>query len=382
MNRAGAAAFLVALLAASLGLLVAPAWVALPAVLGAAALMRKGRAPFLASLAVAVPLYAAIMAVALRAGPAYEVGPVAFHLDGALRGVWGALRLGAVVGVNLAALSWRPAAVLIDGLRLPPRWTAGLAAVLLAAHDVARDAARLRDARRMVGDWPEGRAPLAKLRAAAELVAPLLTASLDRAERRREALRLAGIHTGPLFVPVVAVAALAVAGRLALVALPNVSLAFVAIFLGGLVFGARVGALAAALAMLLTDFLLTGLLPLGFVNLPAMMFVGLAGGALRGLDLEGDGGAWTARGLAAVIGVLCTLGFSVAADTATWALVREYRGDVAAWKALVAAGLAFNVLPAVANGALFALTVTPVARAVAALQPTPPTPATPPAATP
>ncbi len=339
---------------------------------GALAALRGGRAMYAATAATAVALHATVLALAVPGPHPVHLGPLALGPDGALRGVAGALRLTAVLGCNLALLSRVRPAVLLDGLRLPRRATALVAAVLLAAHDVALDAARLRDARRLEGRWAGGRG--GRVASAAGLIAPILVASLRRAETRRDALRLAGLGTGNRFVGVVAVAALVVAGRLALVALPNVSLAYVAAFLGGLLLGPAAGALGALLGMALTDFLLTGLLPTGFVNAPAMALLGLAGGALRGVDLVGGTPAERLAGrlTALAVGIVGTLAFSVASDTGTWLLVAEYRGDPAAWRAIVAAGLVFNALPALVNGALFAATVTPVARASAALGQGPP----------
>ncbi len=329
--------------------------------------LRTGRRIYLATAVGAIVLHAAIMATLAPGPTTVHLGPITLGHEGALRGVAGALRLSAVLGCNLAVLSRVRPAVLLDGLRLPVGATAVIAAVLLAAQDVAADVARLRDARRLEGHWPRG---LARFPAAASLVAPVLVAALHRANARRDALRLAGHHTGQRFAAIVAVASLVVAGRLALVAVPNISLAYAAAFLGGLLLGPAAGALGALMGMALTDFMLTGLLPTGFVNAPAMALLGLAGGALRLIDLAGGTSAerWAGKLVAGAAGILGTLAFSVASDTGTWLLVQEYRGDVQAWRAIVTAGLVFNALPALVNGLVFAASVTPVARAAAALQ--------------
>lgn len=294
-------------------------------------------------------------------------------LAGALAGA----RLSAALAANLAIMSRVGAARLLDGLQLPARATTLLAAVLIAAQDVARDFERLVEARKLDGDWPSSR--FARARAAARLMPALFVAAERRAAARRDALQMAGYRTRDWFVPLVAVAALAAAGRLALIALPNVSFTFVIIFLGGFLYGPIVGMTAGLLAMGLTDFMITGIYPLAFVNAPAMALVGLAGAALRNFDFVGGRRAERAAGVlfAFSAGVLGTLLFSVSADTLTWLFVAP--GNAGAWVALVLLGLAFNVLPAFANGLIFAFALRPVARAFQALRkPTPrggPTPA-------
>ncbi len=183
--------------------------------------------------------------------------------------------------------------------------------------------------------------------------------------------------TGIRFAPLVAVSALGVAGRLPFVALPNVALTYVVVFAGGMAFGPLVGLFAGMASMAITDVMLSGLLPAPFANVPAMGLVGLAGAACRRLG-RGDGSAadrWGTRLLAGVLGVVVTLAFSILADAATWAIVADYRYDVARLKVLVWAGLAFNVLPAAINGILFAAAITPLARGLDFLGPGTPTPA-------
>lgn len=323
-------------LATALGLL-AP-WPALVAgtLVGLAAMRERRR--FLAFVAIAVPLNVLILGFA--APP-----------DGWTRGLVGGLRLSAVLALNLAIVSRLGAERLIDGLCLPPRATALLAAIVLAAHDIGRDFARLKDARRLEGEWPRGR--LRQARAAAALVPLLVVAAYGRAVVRREALQLAGQPTPPWFVPLVAVAALCAAGRMAFLALPNVALTYVVAFLGGVLFGPVVAAAGALLGMALTDFMLTGLYPGGFVNAPAMALLALVGGALARLRID--------PALAAAIGILSTFLFSVAADAFTWLLL--YADDASLLGPLILAGLVFNVIPALANGAIFALSVGPTVRA-------------------
>lgn len=272
---------------------------------------------------------------------------------GAAEGAIGGARLAAALGVNLAMISRVGAARLLDGLRLPPRASTLAAAVLLAAQDVGRDLERLREARRLEGEKPT-------LRGAVRLLPALFVLAERRAHARRDALLLAGHPTSRRFVPLVVVASLAAAGRLAFVALPNVKLTFVVVFLGGILYGPLVGAMGGILGMAITDFFFSGLYPLSFVNAPAMALVGLAGAALRCVDWEGAGriDRWAGLAFAFVAGVLGTLVFSVAADSLTWLVIAP--GSRAAWMALVLAGLLFNALPAIANGLLFSLSVRPV----------------------
>ncbi|MEA3200219.1 MAG: hypothetical protein QOE90_1647 [Thermoplasmata archaeon] len=336
----------------------------------------------LAALLCPWPVAAALLAAALAAGPqrrllalfaapALVVNALVVALVGGswAEGAIGGLRLAAAVGVNLALLGRVGAARLAEGLRLPPRATAWAAAILLAAHDIKSDFERLRLARELEGGWPRGR--LARAREAARLLPALTVAAHRRAQARRDALQLAGHAMPAWFVPVVAVAALGAAGRLAFLALPNVALTYAVVFLGGVLWGSAAGALGGALAMLVTDLMLTGFYPPGFVNVPAMALLGLGGAAMRRVDWTGPAGAM----LAASTGIVATFAFSAASDVATWALFLRTGGPSLA--ALVALGLAFNAIPALANGALFALSVGPCVRAHEALRRSAPRPRAP-----
>ena len=365
--RSPAAAWL--LVASMAGVTVAaavlPWWAAAGIACAAIAAMRTGRWAFLTFAAVSLLLNALLFALlpASAGPPSAQLGPVAFGLQGALVGMAGAARLVAILGANLAVLSWVPAAILLDGLRLPAGVTAFLGAVLIAAHDLGRDAVRLVDAQRLEGTWPHGLGR--KARAAARLLPVLAVLALRRAQTRADALRLAGHATGPSFAPLVAVTAMAVAARLALtLAVPNVSLTYVIVFAAGLAFGPRIGALAGLLGMLFTDLLLSGLYLVAFANAPAMALVGVLGGALRGVDFGGRGAAgWAGRMFAAACGLAATVLFSVSADVATWAVVPEFRGTPGSLAVLVLAGLAFNVPAAAVNAVLFAAAVGPVSAA-------------------
>lgn len=378
MNRAGAAALLGATAAATFAAFALPAPVTLALLAIGVAVMRRRRA-FLALAAVGALVNGALLAL-LLAGPGLEVAGIGFSQRGAVLGLTASLRLAAALAVNLALLSRVPAPRLLDALRLPPGPTAFLAAVFAVVHAVGRDAADLVAAARLDGDWPTGR--LRQAAATARLLPNLLVLALRHGDRRRDALRLAGHETGPRFAAVVAITALAAAGRMATLAVPNDPVAYAVVFLGGLLFGARVGALAGCAAMAVTDLLLSGVLPAAFANVPAMAAVGALGGLVGRFGLVaplppgGDdaghdagrarAGAAAAAAVAAACGVLAVLLFSVLADVGTWLLVPEYRGDPEALAALVAAGLAFNLLPAAAAAVLFALAIGPVARAAAA----------------
>ncbi len=197
------------------------------------------------------------------------------------------------------------------------------------------------------------------------MLPPLLVAGLRRAQIRKEALRLAGHDTGSSFAPVVAVAALAAAGRLAFAAVPNVSPTYAIVFLGGILFGARVGAWAAAVGMAMTDLVISGFLPAPYANVPAMAILGAMGGWLRGFDWEGRGLAdrWAGRLLAGATGFAATMLFSVASDAFTWLIVPELRDTTGTLLPLMARGLAFNLLPGAANAVLFALATRATVRA-------------------
>lgn len=340
MRRLDAIAVLVALLALTTIALSAPWPAAVLLVVGALFVMSR-RGAFLLLVGSSIVINALILGIADG------------WARGAVEGAIGGARLAAALGVNLAMISRVGAARLLDGLRLPPRAATLAAAVLLAAQDVGRDFVRLREARRLEGEKPD-------LLSAARLLPGLFVLAERRANARRDALFLAGHATSRRFVPIVVVASLAAAGRLALLALPNVKLTFVVVFLGGVLYGPLVGAMGGIIGMALTDMLFSGLYPLAFVNAPAMALVGLAGATLRRVDWEGDGRIerWAGLSFAFAAGVIGTLIFSVASDSLTWLVVAPT--SRAAWIALVIAGLAFNVIPAIANGMLFALSVRPV----------------------
>lgn len=359
MNRAAAWAIVLLLLTASLAAYALPLLPVAAATALALALARRHRTGLLVAVATTLLLQTLIFGC-LTGDPAWRWGIVTWSPDGARLGLAGGTRLAAVLAINLAALTWISMQRLLDGLHLPAGATAFLSAVALNAQDLGRDAQHLVAAARLDGRWPRNR--LARAATAARLLPALLVSSVRRATIRAEALRLAGHDTGPRFAALVAVTALAAAGRLAFVAIPNVALTYVVVFAGGLLFGPRIAAAAGALAMALTNLLLTGLAIAAFANVPAMALVGLLGGALRS-HASSD----LTRATAGALGFGVTLAFSVLADVSTWLLVAEFRGDAEALRALVTAGLVFNAVPAVVNAILFAVAIAPLTHAGRAL---------------
>lgn len=347
--------------------LVAP-WPVAAMILAVSLAMSRKRSGLLLFVASSVVINGLLLAFLRPTGAALPLGPVTLGLDGALLGVVAAIRLSAALALNVATFSRIMPARVVDSLHLPPRWTAFMAAVLIAGQDLARDYAGLRDARKSLDEWPSTR--LGSIRAAMGILPMLMVLAVRRAETRQDALRLAGIRTSARFAPIVAVTALGVAGRLAFVGLPNVALTYVVVFLGGMVFGARVGALAGFWSMVFSNFFLTGLLPSAFANAPAMALIGLLGGLIRPLDVSGANtmDRWTGRILASIIGFVGTLLFSATSDALEWVLVPELRGGADILVARIIAGWIFNILPAVLNAVLFAATVVPIHGAFRALE--------------
>lgn len=376
MNRAAAFGVVALAVALSAAALLFP-WPAVAILLLASILVMRRRLAFVAATALGIVLNVVVFA-SLMPGPGWSLGPFDVSSGGAVQALLGALRLAALLGANLALLSRASVEPVLDALRLPPAATAFLAAVLVTSQDLGRDFTRLVDARRLHGRWPARR--LAQVPAAAALLPPLLVLAVRHASLRRDALRLAGHDTAPRFAALVAVTALAAAGRMAMLAIPNDPVTYTVVFLGGFLFGPRLGATAGLLAMALTDLLISGLAPVAFANAPAMALLGLLGGLVGRWRLGREDG-WTTALASAACGAVGVVLFSLASDLLTWALVPDYQSDPAALRVLVAAGLVFNVVPAIAAAVVFALAVGPVARAADAAglrapatgHPTPPT---------
>lgn len=359
----------VALCAASIASFVLPLPGVAVVTTAAFVVVRRGRLGLLGVALTTLAFHAAVFGFSAGA-PTWQWSFITWSSEGALLGLQGGLRLVAVLALNLTILSRLTVQRLLDGLALPAAASAFLGAVALSAQDLGRDAQQLVHAARLDGAWPPRMA--ARIVAAARLLPALLVLSIRRATIRAEALRLAGHPTSPQFAALVAVTALAAAGRMALVAVPNVSLTYVIVFAGGFLFGPRLGAAAGALAMTFTNLLLTGAYIVPFANVPAMACIGLLGGWLRPVQLGDD--RWGARLSAGAIGFVMTLVFSVLADLATWMLVPEFRGETAALRLLLTAGIAFNAIPATINAVLFAAALAPLSRATAASGLVPATP--------
>lgn len=338
-----------ALVAATVGILtfslLAPPALLAPALLAALVGVRRQRATWWLFAGATLVLNGALMA--------WLAADVRLGIDGALR-------LSVLVIGNAAIIQRVPLAAFLDGLRLPPRPTAFLAAVLLSTRDVGHDARRLIDAQRTEGRWPRKRIPQA--RAAARLLPAMFLSSWRRAHIRQDALRGAGIDVPSRFAPILAVTALAVAGRMAFLALPNIALTYAVVFLGGALFGSRVGFWGGFWAMVLTDLALTGLAPTSFVNAPAMAVLGLLGGWTQGFGADRWTQAW-----AAALGVIGTFLFSSLTDVATWLVVPEFRASIEWLQVRLVAGWAFNMVPAITNAVLFAAAILPIQRARAVL---------------
>lgn len=288
--------------------------------------------------------------------PTWSMGLVTWSEQGAWLGFIGAVRITAILLWNGFALANVKPAWFLEGLALGPRATAYAGSIWLAMTGLQEDAKNLHQLQKIQGTWPASRR--SQLEMAVQWIPVLLRRSHQRALARQDALQLAGIGTPTWFAPFVAITALAAAGRIALVAIPNIALTYVFVFIGGLLYGARLGAAAAAVAMAGTNLLLSGLAPTSFVNVPAMALVGLLGGVCKSIDFSGRN-----RALAAAIGFLATMLFSVAADTFAWAVIPEFRGSAELLQVRVVAGLAFNLVPAVVNGALFAAVAGPAQQA-------------------
>ena len=340
--------------AASIAALVAPPWVAGLIVLTCLVLARRSRATLVTTTVVALVINVAFFVVLVSDGNVlWQLGWFKVTHGALLKGIAGGLRLVAILGANTVLLDRVPPARLVASLNLPSRTKAWISALLLAITDIVSDWRRLQTVARL-RTRTQG-----KLRLAAETIPSLLAASVRSAHARREALRMAGYDTPTWFAPLIAVAALASAGRIALVAFPNVAFTYVVVFCGGVLFGPRIAAGAGALAMLVTDFYLSGFVLQSVANVPAMALIGIAGGLLGPTNWGGAGG----RVLAASIGFLATIMFSITSDSMEWLLVHELRTTPGMLQLRIQAGLVFNVVPALVNAALFAWTVPSVWRA-------------------
>jgi hypothetical protein len=167
----------------------------------------------------------------------------------------------------------------------------------------------------------------------------------------------------------IALTALAAAGRLLLLALPNVSLTFFVVALAGLAYGPRMGAAVGGLAMGVTSMMLGGPTPGALVGALAVMMLGAATGLLRPLGFPRARRTLAQGAGAAVLGAGLQMAFSLMADVSGWALFAWLPQGPAAVPLLfpiVLAGLAFNVPAALFQAALFAGALQPVSHALRA----------------
>jgi hypothetical protein len=171
---------------------------------------------------------------------------------------------------------------------------------------------------------------------------------------------------------VVALAALALAGRLLLVFAPGISLSFLVLFIAGVGYGIRTGLAVGGLSRLAGDLIISGLHPVFLVMVPIEAILGGAFGVLgRVVDFgqRRDQPGWWAAGAAATAAVAATFAWSVAADTANWAVARLVASvpdatAAALWWTYVVAGLLFNAPAALFNAMIFATAGRPVLEAL------------------
>src|SRR5688572_13100626 len=106
MKRAQAWLVVAAMAAGSAVALAAPWWAAAGLAGASLVLVRRRRGLLVAFAAFGIGLSALALAIAVPGHPTWDAGPLALGADGALRGVVAGLRLTAVLGCNLALLSW------------------------------------------------------------------------------------------------------------------------------------------------------------------------------------------------------------------------------------------------------------------------------------
>jgi uncharacterized membrane protein len=172
---------------------------------------------------------------------------------------------------------------------------------------------------------------------------------------------------------ILALASLAVVGRLALVALPGISLSYLVVLVAGLAYGVRIGASVGLLSRLTTDLILTGLnpifLPMALVEAIMGALAGLLGRIVN-LGQRGPAPLYLSRVVLGAVGVLYTLTYSVLTDTLDVLfhamLLRQAPAVVllSLWVTRIASGILFNVPTLLVNVALFAAAVPPILHAL------------------
>jgi hypothetical protein len=164
----------------------------------------------------------------------------------------------------------------------------------------------------------------------------------------------------------VALTALAAAGRLMLLALPNISLTFLVVAVAGLAYGGRVGAAVGFASMALTSLMLGGPTPSALTGASAVALLGALCGLLRPTGFPGPRRSAAQTVTAAGLGVLLQLAFSLSADAMGWALFAAREAGALPLPWYLAGGLLFNVPAAAFQAALFAGALQPVLRALRA----------------
>ena len=174
---------------------------------------------------------------------------------------------------------------------------------------------------------------------------------------------------------ILALSALSIVGRLAVVWLPNVSLSYLALAVAGLAYGVRTGAAVGFLGRLGSDILISGLNP---ILVPMTIVETMFGAAFGIIGTTFDAttflsrATWWTRLILFDLGIVVTLAYSVAADSATWVYYNLLLTDApdaargTLWTTLVVMGLVFSVIPAILNGVLFAAGLPPIFRGLEA----------------
>lgn len=172
---------------------------------------------------------------------------------------------------------------------------------------------------------------------------------------------------------VVALAGLAVVGRLSLIAIPNVSLSYLVVFVSGVAYGVRTGAAVGVLSRVTADLIISGLNP---VFIPLAAVEGLLG-ALAGLvhrtvnvgQLGPTKGLFP-RAFLLAAAILYTVAFSVLADTADWLFLNLFLPNApetargALLGTVLVRGIAFTVPAVLVNAAIFPSVIPPLLDAV------------------
>lgn len=379
---------LAVLAASTLALAMAPidwalALVALVAVLSIARMRRQHLASLARFCLITTSLSAFFLAAFGPGAGQVSLGPVQLNGTDFIHGAAAGLRLAAIIAVFALARTWLPSRELIP---LASRWmvTAYVVGSLMRLIPALKD-----DARRMRGYQQLRGNTLGRgvrsVRSWIPLLVPLLVKTMRRAREQAMALQASGIldrtrspashGRAHFWAHVVALAALAVAGRLALVAVPGVSLGFFILFIAGVAYGPKVGAAVGFTARLSTDLVLSGLHPVLVPMVLVETLLGLVAGLLgRGINFgQRRQEPWTYAALVAgTTGWAFTLFFSVGADTATWLFARwlfpslAAGGDIALWWGLVIRGVLFNIPSMAFNAALFGIAAYPALRALQA----------------